>query len=395
MRLPRTWPGIHRSAWPQLNAMAEMLEAIYNVTTDATVLIDKTTGDWQMSVPPPQQFRCVILGGTGPYTWAALNTYQGGTYYSQGAADGPSFGWCANQGVQALTGASWSGGTATLTFSGDLTGITGQIVVFGTNPSGYDGTYTIVSAGNGSLTYALTSDPGTYVGGGVVKYANSGATASYPNYEMNGNTNVPVLTVAWTRPRYQQTTGEQEYEFWYQATTNNAQQTTINNATIRLKKLVQLPVNVNLSSGAVVNNYDVSGQTLLEVKPTGDVTVTGLTDSTGPSGSAEEGQMVEISNVGTGTITLPANNSSSSGGDQFSQAMQVPPGQTQAVKLINGKWRPLFSSLPTNTNTGTGGLSEVCGTYGPTVPTTDPTYTLVFNVSSDCWMTGYFTIQVS
>lgn len=79
---------------------------------------------------------------------------------SESAASGNSF---------TITGATWTANTATITVSNHGFQVGDEINVIGVTPTGYNTTgSTIVSATTSSITYAVTSDPGTYSTGGTV-----------------------------------------------------------------------------------------------------------------------------------------------------------------------------------------------------------------------------------
>ena len=88
----------------------------------------------------------------------------------------------------AVTGASWSsgsGGQATLTFASTTAPFPGtQINVSGVSPSGYNGTFTIVSSSSTSVTYAKASNPGSYTSGGEINDLQDNQTDS--TYEPDG-----------------------------------------------------------------------------------------------------------------------------------------------------------------------------------------------------------------
>ena len=70
-----------------------------------------------------------------------------------------------------VTNATWSSGTATITAANGFT--SGQTVyVSGVNPSGYNGTFTVLAAGLSSsqFEYSLGTNPGTYSSGGTATW---------------------------------------------------------------------------------------------------------------------------------------------------------------------------------------------------------------------------------
>lgn len=67
-----------------------------------------------------------------------------------------------------VTGASGTGATATITYSGSITYPVGSsITVSGINPAGYNGTFTVTSSGTGTVSYA-NATVAAYVSGGVI-----------------------------------------------------------------------------------------------------------------------------------------------------------------------------------------------------------------------------------
>ena len=72
-----------------------------------------------------------------------------------------------------VTGASWSGGTATVSYTNTpgearTFSVSETIIVAGLSPSGYNGTYTVTAQTASTVSYAVASDPGTYASGGVI-----------------------------------------------------------------------------------------------------------------------------------------------------------------------------------------------------------------------------------
>jgi hypothetical protein len=97
--------------------------------------------------------------------------------------------------VYAVTGASWSGGIATVTFSGGgasfSVALGDTVTISGMTPSGYDVTGATVTASTAnSVSYAVVSDPGPYVSGGSVNYTASvylnGGNAQYDFFKVPG-----------------------------------------------------------------------------------------------------------------------------------------------------------------------------------------------------------------
>jgi len=143
---------------------------------------------------PPQAGATIIVSGVSPsgYDGAATVisstpttvTYaevtNPGTYTSGGTL------W-SGDGYVSVTNSSWSsgsGGQATLDFAtGSYPAVAGgYVTVSGMSPSGYNGTFKVVSNTSTSLTYALASNPGSFSVGGVIQ------PDSYTDYYPNGNT---------------------------------------------------------------------------------------------------------------------------------------------------------------------------------------------------------------
>jgi hypothetical protein len=77
-----------------------------------------------------------------------------------------------------LAGASWSGGTATVTTSSAHGfGADFYVTISGVSPSGYNGTYRIAVTDTTHFTFALGSNPGTYVSGGSASSSSADVAA--------------------------------------------------------------------------------------------------------------------------------------------------------------------------------------------------------------------------
>ena len=82
-----------------------------------------------------------------------------------------------------VTNASWSSNVATLTIGSHCLDVGATITVSSVNPSGYNGTYVITAITSTTVSYALSSNPGTYVSGGNVLNT---------DYSFNLTTNAPA-----------------------------------------------------------------------------------------------------------------------------------------------------------------------------------------------------------
>lgn len=79
----------------------------------------------------------------------------------------------------AVTGASWSGGVATVTMASSFGLRVGEeVIVSAVNPTGYNGTVVITEVNAGNIKYAVASNPGAYVSGGTITRVAAHNTAS-------------------------------------------------------------------------------------------------------------------------------------------------------------------------------------------------------------------------
>jgi hypothetical protein len=90
----------------------------------------------------------------------------------------------------AINGASWSGGTVTLTTATNTLQKFDTVTISGVSPAAYDGVYELTSATATSVSFALPTNPGKYASGGTVQYPNVllyNAANCYPAaYTTNG-----------------------------------------------------------------------------------------------------------------------------------------------------------------------------------------------------------------
>lgn len=110
---------------------------------------------------------------------------------------------CSLSGAQLLpgtvTGLTWSGGVATMTYTGGMTYAAGdKVIIRAVNPAGYNSeSVTAISAGAGTLTYAVAVNPGAYVSGGEIGGQNRFYTAAFPRfyaYSSDGGTGLTLTT---------------------------------------------------------------------------------------------------------------------------------------------------------------------------------------------------------
>lgn len=102
----------------------------------------------------------VVYNSSGNLTGSSNLTFNGATVSVGGST--------------ATTGATWTGGTATVTFSNGQTIPVGSIVtITGVTPTGYNGSW--VTTGTATLNqvqFAVASNPGSYASAGTVSYGN-------------------------------------------------------------------------------------------------------------------------------------------------------------------------------------------------------------------------------
>jgi hypothetical protein len=74
-----------------------------------------------------------------------------------------------NAGQFTVSGASWSGGSASVTINEtNFLHVGDQIQLHGVVPSGYNGSYRVTAAGTNTMSFALASSPGSYTSGGQI-----------------------------------------------------------------------------------------------------------------------------------------------------------------------------------------------------------------------------------
>jgi hypothetical protein len=89
-----------------------------------------------------------------------------------------------------VTAASWTGYVATLTIGGHSIKVNQIVGVSGITPSGYNVTATVTAVTGTTISFALGSNPGAYVSGGLVLVG--AVTPGYGTVAVDGNLNVQV-----------------------------------------------------------------------------------------------------------------------------------------------------------------------------------------------------------
>jgi len=145
-------PGVDQNKTPALNEAAISESQLIRFIPDRTLggLVQKL-GGWT-------KFYASRIGSTVRCLWGWEDT-NSNSYLAVGAEGASPI---------AVTGASGTGTTATLTFTGPFSFVVGHLItVSGVNPSGYNGTYTITATTSTSVSYAsATTTP--YVSGGLI-----------------------------------------------------------------------------------------------------------------------------------------------------------------------------------------------------------------------------------
>jgi hypothetical protein len=169
----RLIPGVDQNKTPALN------EAAISTTNLVRFISDRTLGGLVQKLGGWTKFFPNQIGSTIRALWA-WEDINANSWLAVGATQ--SLSAIVDNGAKTITpqtttastsitvtGASWSSGVATLTFSTSFPFQPGStVVVSGVDPSGYNGTYVLTAGGSGSISYAKASDPGAYVSGGTI-----------------------------------------------------------------------------------------------------------------------------------------------------------------------------------------------------------------------------------
>lgn len=160
---------------------------VVNATTDAVPGTLRTVSITRgIDLNPIQiargSVRSVYADGTNQVVFADTITIPGSDnqiiYNDAGALTGSStltFDGAAVSvgGSTATTGASWSSGTATVTFSSGPAIPVGSVVsIAGVVPSGYNGSWVTTGASSTQVQFAVATNPGTYTTAGTISYGN-------------------------------------------------------------------------------------------------------------------------------------------------------------------------------------------------------------------------------
>ncbi len=168
----------------QLRAYWHLQSAARSISyTGARRNIDRVTTDYANKAaslvnPSASRLNLKVLPVSGATNGVALTSED----YA------PASGWYGQS--VAVTAATWTAGTATITVSGGpaptvpapapALPVGSTITVAAVNPAGFNGTYTVTGYATNPIriSYAIVSDPGVYASGGTLRYP---AWCSYPS----------------------------------------------------------------------------------------------------------------------------------------------------------------------------------------------------------------------
>jgi hypothetical protein len=198
-------PGVDQNKTPALNEAAISESQLIRFIPDRTLggLVQKL-GGWT-------KFYANKIGSTVRCLWGWEDT-NSNSYLAVGAEGASPI---------AVTGASGTGTTATLTFTGPFSFVVGHLItVSGVNPSGYNGTYTITATTSTSVSYAsATTTP--YVsgglitgGGGSLEVIISGGSQDITPEKLTVNTTVSFSTTSGSDVVTVFDTGRNTSDFW-------------------------------------------------------------------------------------------------------------------------------------------------------------------------------------
>ena len=198
-------PGVDTNKTPALNEAAISQSQLIRFISDRTIggLVQKLGGWTKYPTPSSSSIGSVVRNLWG---WEDTNS---NSYLAIGAE---------GKGPIVVTGASGTGSTATLTYTGPFQFPVGfWITVTGVNPAGYNGTYAVTASTNTSVSFA-NATTATYVSGGAI--AGGGNSLLVAN---SGNINniTPQKLVGDVAPSFTTTSGSNKVQV--NITASNAQ----------------------------------------------------------------------------------------------------------------------------------------------------------------------------
>ena len=361
MEVSKSWPGVPKALWPSLNKLADAVNTALNWRTDGSLVVQAQGGQMTATIQLPQTLQAMILGGSNPYSWAAVTPDDDGVWYID-SVQGLS-GQAPNQVVSLINSASWSAGTLTFECQDDVQalGVTAgtTVKVRGVNPIDFDDdTYVVTAVHENTFDVLVAVNPGTYVIGGAACFDVTGATEFRPAWEYNLNPAVQVGQVVDIDVRTMNSDTDQEYEykFPYQQTNSTGifiqdegvtlpQQPILNfiGTPVRASNdplnsrtnvvveccggttnacgtlLVEKTTNLTLNSAQTA--LDVNDSTAFYINPAVNFAINGFRyDGSACGGNSRCGKVIEIFNVGTANNNIVVNSgaSNASSQDQYS-----------------------------------------------------------------------------
>ena len=198
-------PGVDTNKTPALNEAAISQSQLIRFISDRTIggLVQKLGGWTKYPTPSSSSIGSVVRNLWG---WEDTNS---NSYLAIGAE---------GKGPIVVTGASGTGSTATLTYTGPFQFPVGfWITVTGVNPAGYNGTYAVTASTNTSVSFA-NATTATYVSGGAI--AGGGNSLLVAN-SSNINNITPQKLVGDVTPSFTTTSGSNKVQV--NITASNAQ----------------------------------------------------------------------------------------------------------------------------------------------------------------------------
>ena len=228
----------------------------------------------------------------------------------------------------ATTGASGTGSTATITFSGITIPVGTQITIAGVTPTGYNGTYTVTASSSGSVSFASTTTGAQTVAGAI----------SFPAATVTAGTTVPTAS-----------TGYPCVDRWFVYSTGANVTAAQVVGTGSNRNLLQVTGAASVTAVGIgqrieaLNSYDLAGQTCTLSVSIANSALTAVTwtasyatttDAFGTIGTATKTQ------IATGTFTV---NSTLT---RYTTTISVPAAATTGIEIlftvgaqISGTWQ--------------------------------------------------------
>lgn len=179
------------------SAIMSAESAVPQIASGMTLHFYELGSKARLALPIAPAFAGILAGKTWDYQFAWDFAYQWLVPLESGTGTGT------------ISAATWASGQATFTVGTDLTSQLSAgdpVLVSGVTPSGYNGTWTIVSITATTIVVTMPSNPGAYSSGGTAANVTTAKTA-FPGKVLGvnvGNSMVPVYDAAtgfvnWSR----------------------------------------------------------------------------------------------------------------------------------------------------------------------------------------------------